>query len=61
MNDSKYKINIINDMMSKNPDDPDFFPIITDDDTEMKSEEGKTEKRESNISLNFNSFLRITE
>jgi len=43
MNDSKYKINIINDMMSKNPDDPDFFPIITDDDTEMKSEEGKTE------------------
>ena len=43
MNDNKYKINIISDFISQNPDDPDFFPIIADDDSEIKSEEGKNE------------------
>jgi ATP-dependent Lon protease len=43
MNDNKYKINIISDLMSQHSEDPDFFPVIADDDTEMKSEEGKTE------------------
>ncbi len=41
--DSKYKIEILNNFASQSPDDPDFFPIIVDDDNDVKNEEGDTD------------------
>ncbi len=43
MNENKYKIDIISDFMSQLPEDPDFFPVITDDNEEIKNVEGINE------------------
>jgi len=39
----KYKIEILNNVASDSPEDPDFFPVITDDDIKIKDKEGETE------------------
>ena len=37
MNENKFKINIITDFAKLSPDDPDFFPIISDEEDDLKN------------------------